>query len=79
MSIHRRVTKRNGVVYDVRLRTPGGEHYKRTFATKREAEAFAAQERADRRRGTWLDPRSAEITFGEWAATWQASPGSNEP
>jgi len=75
VSIHRRVTKSHGVVYDVRLRTPNGRNYKRTFSTKRAAEAFDAQERSDRLRGTWLDPRGAELTFAEWAATWQASPG----
>ena len=64
------------MVYDVRLRAPDGQSYKRTFSTKREAEAFDAQERSDRRRGTWLDPRGAEITFAEWVATWQASPGA---
>jgi hypothetical protein len=42
----------HGVVYDVRLRTPDGQSYKRTFSTRRDAEAFAAQERSDDRRGS---------------------------
>jgi hypothetical protein len=65
VSIHRRTTKLHGVVYDVRLRAPDGQNYKRTFSTKRDAEAFEAEERSDRRRGTWLDPRGAEISFAE--------------
>ena len=59
MSVNRRVTNR-GAVYDVRLRTVDGSSYKRSFRTRREAEVFEARERADRSRGTWLDPRRAE-------------------
>ena len=50
---------------EVRLRAPDGQNYKRTFSTKRDAEAFEAEERSDRRRGTCLDPRGAEISFAE--------------
>ena len=55
MSVNRRVTSR-GARYDVRLRSPDGRTYKRSFRTRREAEVFEARERADRSRGTWLDP-----------------------
>jgi integrase len=69
MSIHKRVTKRR-VVYDVRLRTPEGRPYSRTFATKRAAETFEAGERAARARGVWIDPRAGAVTFAEWADEW---------
>jgi integrase len=78
MSIHKRST-RKGIVYDVRMRDPGGTNYKRTFRTKREAEAFDVREKADRSRGSWIDPRNAETTFGEWTQTWLAQPGSKRP
>ena len=69
MSVHRRAGAR-GNRYDVRFRTPDGEHRKRTFRTRREADAFEAQQRADLSRGSWLDPRDAERTFGEVARHW---------
>ena len=37
MSIHARRLAGGKVVYDVRLRTPDGRQYKRSFATKRDA------------------------------------------
>jgi hypothetical protein len=47
-----RTLKRTGKkVYDVRLRTPDGRVYNRTFATKKAAEAFEEAEKTDRRRG----------------------------
>ena len=59
-----------GARYDVRLRSPDGRVYNRTFRTKREAERYEATERADRARGAWLDPRHAETTFADAAKTW---------
>jgi integrase len=72
------MTKR-GVVYDVRLRTLDGSSYKRTFHTRREAEVFEARERADRSRGTWIDPRRAETTFAEVANEWLTSNPAKRP
>ncbi len=69
MSIDRRKTAQ-GSVYDVRLRAPDGRAYKRTFRTKREAETFQAQQRADRSRGGWVDPGAGSITFSDFAASW---------
>jgi integrase len=78
MSITRRSTT-NGVVYDVRLRTPEGKQYKRTFRTRHDADAFRAQQIADRARGTWLDPRGREVTFGDWAREWLKRDPSKRP
>jgi integrase len=69
-----RTLKRTGKkVYDVRLRTPDGRVYNRTFAAKKAAEAFEEAERRDRRRGAWVDPRYANMTMKELAARWLAS------
>lgn len=73
MSIHKRSTKHRGVVYDVRLRDPEGKPYKRTFPTKRKAEAFEAAERTDRSRGAWVDPRLSSMTFEAWSTDWLGS------
>ena len=78
MSVNRRVTKR-GVVYDVRLRAADGSSYKRSFGTRRAAEIFEARERADRSRGTWLDPRRAEASFADVAREWLASNPAKRP
>jgi hypothetical protein len=72
--IKARVRKRDGRrVYDVRLRDPSGNEYSRTFETKRSAEDFERAERTDRRRGEWLDPRQADLTWVEVAQRWLAT------
>jgi integrase len=80
MRIEARYRKRDSrTVYDVRLRDPSGREYSRTFLTKRAAEAYQAQERVDRDRGAWIDPRKAETTFGEVARAWlESNPGKSE-
>jgi integrase len=71
--IETRILKSGRKVHEVRLRDPAGKEYSRTFDTKGEARAFEASERTDRRRGAWVDPRHAELTFGEVAARWLAA------
>jgi hypothetical protein len=53
LSIQRRKTSK-GSRWDVRLRTPEGRTYTRTFGSQREAETFEAREPADRSRGGWV-------------------------
>ena len=45
----------------------------RTFATKADAQAWLAGERADRDRGTWRDPRQGQVHFGDYARAWLAA------
>jgi integrase len=78
MSVNRRATSR-GTRYDVRLRGPDGRSYKRTFRTRREADAFEARELADRSRGAWIDPRQSATTFAEWANQWRSSAAGRRP
>jgi len=61
------------VRYDVRMRTPDGRQYKRSFRTRKEAETFQAREVADQSRGGWVDPRRSTISVAEWAAEWLVS------
>ena len=68
--IQRRETKRGEVRWDARLYRPDGRQYSKTFRTRKEAEQFQATERADRARGTWIDPTAGQITFDEWAEEW---------
>ena len=72
MSIDSRRLASGRTVYDVRLRDPTGRAYKRTFRTKKDAEAFESTQLADRRRGGWVDPRKGKITLAEYVASWMA-------
>lgn len=49
-----------------------GKHYQgpTTFATKRAAQSFLAQARADFDRGSWIDPDAARVTLREYATRW---------
>jgi integrase len=73
MSVEPRRLKSGRTTYDVRLRTPDGRQYKRSFRTRKEAETFEARELADRSRGAWVDPRAAQILLVEYATAWVAN------
>jgi integrase len=72
MSIDRRETKR-GTVYDVRLRSPEGRAYKRTFRTRKEAVDFEASELNRRARGEWVDLRAGRVLLTDFAERWLAN------
>ncbi|WP_395638263.1 tyrosine-type recombinase/integrase [Pseudolysinimonas sp.] len=44
-----------------------------TFDTKAAAQGWLAQERADRSRGTWQDPRLGDVTLGAYIGDWLES------
>jgi integrase len=74
MSIDAKRRQRDGrTVYEVRLRDQRGTEYSRTFETRKAAEAYQTEQRAQRARGSWVDPRRAEVAFGEVARYWLAS------
>src|SRR5579872_5854502 len=72
MSIDRRETKR-GTAYDVRLRSPEGRAYKKTFRTRKEAVDFEASEVNRRARGEWLDLRAGRVLLVDFAERWLAN------
>lgn len=41
-----------------------------TFETKAAAQAWLAQQQADRSRGTWRDPRAGDLTLSAYATDW---------
>lgn len=57
-------------MYDVRLRDPSGRTYSRTFESKNAAQNFEASERADRARGSWVDPTPGREPFAKAADRW---------
>ena len=60
--------------YRVRYRTPDRRQTdKRGFRTKRDAEAWANQLEADKRRGAYVAPGAGRVQLGEYAAEWLGS------
>lgn len=70
MSINSRRLANGKTVYDVRLRTPEGLAYKRTFRTRREAEQFDAADRVARATGAWINPAAGRVPLADYAARW---------
>lgn len=65
---------RNGrVTYRVRFRTPAGESRNRSFATMKDAKAFAATVETDKLRGSFVDPMRARTTVADLAGEWIAT------
>ena len=78
MSVQRRQSQ-SGVRYDVRYRDRAGRVVTKTFRTKRDAEAFEADQRTALRNGVWIDPRLGDRKFVDVAAEWLASNPGKRP
>ena len=61
------VQKRNGR-YRARYRDPLGRMTSATFDRKADAQRFLAEMETDKFRGTWIDPRHAEVPLAQWSA-----------
>jgi integrase len=72
MSVNVRNLANGKKVYDVRMRDPQGRQYKKTFRTRKEAEAFESAQHADQARGGWVDPRRGKVSLGEYSSSWIA-------
>lgn len=60
-----------GVRYRADWRDPQGRKRSKTFGTKKEALHHLATVEGDKARGSYIDPRSARIRFGDYAVTYQ--------
>src|ERR1039458_4216777 len=67
--INRRSAK-DGNRYDVRLRGPDGKERSRTFRTLKDAQRYEREQQTSRDKGSWIDPRHASLTFGDYAKRW---------
>jgi hypothetical protein len=56
-----------------RYRTPDGQQRTRTFARKVDADHFLVEIEASKQRGSFVDPRRASPTVGDWADDWLAA------
>jgi integrase len=72
MSVNVRILANGKKAYDVRMRDPQGRQYKKTFRTRKEAEAFESTQQADRARGGWVDPRKGKVSLREYSTSWIA-------
>ena len=70
MSIHAKRLKNGRASYEVKLRGLNGRQYSRSFRTRKEAEAFEVQERANEVQRTWIDPTAGSVPFAQYAGQW---------
>jgi hypothetical protein len=59
------IEKRSGK-YRARYRDASGRQRSKTFTLKADAERFIREEEVALERGSWIDPRAADMTLGEW-------------
>lgn len=60
------IEKRNGG-YRARYRDPAGHLTSRTFRRKVDADRFLREMEVDVSRGSWIDPRGADVPLAQWA------------
>jgi len=72
MSIHKRQIE-TGIRYDVKLRTPTGRSFQKSFRTKKAAEVYEAAQLTAQTQGTWIDSSASKITFETLATRWLTS------
>jgi integrase len=70
MAIGTRRLRNGKTAYDVELRRPDGTKYSKTFYTRRNAQTWEAEQRADRARDRWVDPTAGRIRLREYADEW---------
>lgn len=68
--VTKRTTKSGEPRYDVKWRLPDGKVRTRTFARRKDADAFRATVETERLRGVVTDPRRARVTVQSYAAAW---------
>lgn len=53
--------------YRARYRDPLSRQRSRSFAPKADAQRFLLEMESDKARGTWIDPRGADVVLADWA------------
>ena len=63
--------QRRGESWRARFRHPDtGRECQKSFVRRADAQRWLREQQTKLDRGTWLDPKSARTTVGEWCATW---------
>src|SRR5471030_2555912 len=77
-SIERR--ERNGHVrWYMRYRDPSGHQRTKTFDRKVDAERYLVSIETTKLTGSYIDPKRAAVTVGEFAAQWKAAQAHLKP
>ena len=64
------IKKRDDGRYRARYRDDAGKEHARHFARRIDAQNWLDQVTASIRTGTYVDPKSAKTTVGQWSETW---------
>lgn len=67
------IQKRDNGTWRARYRDSTGREHARHFARKVDGQRWLDEVTASVMTGTYVDPRAGKVTFGEYAAAWQAS------
>jgi integrase len=78
MSVHK-IYRGNKTTYRVRYRDEHGKQQSKSFKTRREADDFDAQTRADKTRGVSVTRQRDRLTFRELAHQWRSTKGTLRP
>lgn len=79
-TIEKYETSSGATRYRVRYRTPDHRQTtKRSFVTKRDAQAWANQLEVDKRRGAYVAPAAGRVKLGEYAQAWLDSKHKLKP
>lgn len=60
-------TEKRGARYRARFTGPRGAKHSRTFSRKADAQRFLRELDAEMLRGSWVDPRDADMAVADWA------------
>jgi integrase len=58
---------------------PDGREHTQAFAKKTDADRYGQAQETDAARGTYIDPKAARITVGQWCETWLAGYETRRP
>lgn len=73
------IQKRPDGRWRARYRDEAGKEHARHFARKVDAQRWQDEVTASVVTGTYVDPKSAKLTMGEWADSWLAGYAQNRP
>jgi integrase len=73
------IRKKASGKYEARYYDPRGRLRGKSFATKTAARQFLAEIETDKRRGEWVDPRSGQVRFRDFAEDWLATIADRKP
>jgi integrase len=65
--------------YRARYRDSTGKEHLKRFKLKREAQRWLDQESSKLQTGTWVAPRAAKTTVGQWCDVWLANYATRKP